>query len=245
MALEGRLTKDKFGFNQPVDAPLYSKPPIYYKNVEAVTVAYETDPEAAADLLPEGLVLTDPAMASLMFVKYPFSTLGAYLEVILGVPCTLEGEGRFYIAHIVVDTDMPQAGGREIWGFPKKIAAISIEEEADIIWGKMERPTGHLICSAGIRPETPVENEPLVGGGSVSLRVIPSPEEGAEPSVAQLVETPGNSTPIEAWTGTGWAQFHSTSLIDPWHKLEVREVLNASYRKYDMILGFGKIVKTY
>jgi len=69
MTLEGRLTKDKFGYDMPVDAPLFAKPPIYYKYAETISVTYETDAEAALDLLPEGLMLLEPATAVLIFCK--------------------------------------------------------------------------------------------------------------------------------------------------------------------------------
>ncbi|MBU0471318.1 MAG: acetoacetate decarboxylase family protein, partial [Nanoarchaeota archaeon] len=52
-------------------------PPIYYKNVEAISFAYETDEDAAADILPEGLELTSPATASLTlsFLRSSFSDI--------------------------------------------------------------------------------------------------------------------------------------------------------------------------
>jgi hypothetical protein len=34
MGLRGRLTKEQFAFTMPVDAPLYQKPPFYYKDVQ-------------------------------------------------------------------------------------------------------------------------------------------------------------------------------------------------------------------
>ncbi len=54
MALPGRLGKDRFGPAQPVDAPLYGKPPYYYRGAESLSLTYETGEEAAADLLSEG-----------------------------------------------------------------------------------------------------------------------------------------------------------------------------------------------
>ena len=120
MTQEGRLTKDKFGYDMPVDAPLFAKPPIYYKGAETLSVTYETDPDAALDMLPEGLTLIEPATAALIFVKYPFSTFGPYEETILCIPCLFNGEIKVYVAHIVVNNDIPQIAGREIWGYPKK-----------------------------------------------------------------------------------------------------------------------------
>ena len=66
MSKKGRLIKKNFGYSMPVDAPLYGKPPIYYKDVEGIFISYETDEDAAADMLPEGLELPSPATASVM-----------------------------------------------------------------------------------------------------------------------------------------------------------------------------------
>src|SRR3972149_834196 len=62
-ALPGRLGKDRFGYSMPVDAPLYQRPPFYYRDARALTIMYETDAESAQDLLPEGLELPLPANA--------------------------------------------------------------------------------------------------------------------------------------------------------------------------------------
>ena len=243
---KGRFTKDKFGHNMPADAPLYAKPPIYYKNAEALSITYETDPEAALDLLPEGLAIVEPALAALIIVRYPFSTLGPYEEAILGIPCTWQDEPRFYIPHIVVNSDIPQAAGREIWGFPKKMAHVTLDREMDLVHGTMERPKGHRICSAGIRLEGPAEiAEATTESYSAALRLIPSPEQDAEPSVAELVETHSKSTTIEAWRGSAWIKYESLSMVDPWHTLEVRDIVDAVYRISDNVLGHGKIIKRY
>lgn len=245
MAKEGRLTKERFGFSMPTDAPLFCKPPIYYKETESIGFAYETDEEAVLEILPEGLEVPSPAIATVIFVRYPFSTLGVYDEAILGVGCTWQGAPRFYIAHIVVNSDVPMAAGREIWGYPKKFADISFQKEGDLILGTMERPKGNRICTGVMRPEVPVESgqaEPIPG---LSLRVIPSPEEGAEPSLMELVEVLTDSTTLEAWQGPGFVQYESTSSIDPWHRIEVRKVLSATYRRYDQVLGYGRVIKRY
>jgi len=248
MAQQGRLTADKFGYSTPVDAPLYAKPPIYYTDVHNITVTYETDMDAALDLLPAGLEIDGPAFALVMFVKYPFSTLGPYLETILGIPCNFNGEPRVYIPHIVLDSEVPLAAGREIWGYPKKLAEITVETEAprDVLFGKMERPKGNPIVTAGIRPETPVEfsDEP-VEGYSMALRLIPSPTDGEDPSLAELVETHTVNTVKAEWRGPGWVEYHNHSAVDPWYKLKVKEVVDATYRINDMVLGFGKVVKRY
>ena len=246
MEKEGRLTKEQFGYSMPVDAPLFTKPPIHYRDVEAISITYETDEGSALDILPGGLELTAPATATVIFLRYPFSTLGPYEETILGLSCTFNGFPRFYIAHIAVNSDIPLAAGREIWGYPKKFARISLEKEGDLVIGTMERPQGNLICTGIVRPERLLEPVgPVKDGGSLSLRVIPNPDGSDEPSLAELIEVPPDSTPIESYEGSGSLQFHSNSVADPWHKLAVNRILMAVYRRYHMILHPGKVIKRY
>jgi len=245
MARMGRVNRDNVGFAMPVDAPLYATPPIFYKDVERILFTYETDEEAVMNVLPEGLEVPTPATATLLFVKYPFSTLGPYLEAILSVGCLWQGEPRGYVAHIVLDTDAPTGAGREIWGFPKKLAHITFENEGDLIMGTMERPKGNRICTGVIRIERPLEEMAPAAGPGLSLRVIPSPEEGQGPSLMELIETPSTSTVKDAWTGTGYAEFNSPSEIDPWHRFTIKRLLRSVYVRGDMVLPFGRIIKRY
>jgi acetoacetate decarboxylase len=241
----GRVNRDNVGFAMPVDAPLYATPPIIYKDLERIAFTYETDAEAVQNVLPEGLEVPEPATATLLFIKYPFSTLGPYLEAILSVGCIWQGDPRGYIAHIVLDTDAPTAAGREIWGFPKKLAHITFENEGDLIIGTMERPEGNRICTGVIRPERQIEEAARAGGPGLSLRVIPSPEEGQGPSLMELIETPSTGTTKDAWEGTGSAVFNSPSDVDPRHRFAVKKMLRSVYMRGDMVLPFGRIVKRY
>lgn len=250
MGRRGKLSAEDTNEAMPVDAPLYHKPPFHFRDVHAISINYETDEEALLSLLPNVLKLPEAPSATLMFIKYPFSTLGPYEETILGIPCLLGGEERFYIPHIVLNSDAPLAAGREIYGYPKKLADIEITESSDGITGKMARPVGNLICSAGMRPQEPVEIPPdLVGvptdSHSLALRVIPDPGEGERPTIAQLVETNTKMSVKEVWTGPGWANYHSASSLDPWHRLDVKHVVSSTYQIYDMVLGFGRVVQEY
>jgi acetoacetate decarboxylase len=242
----GRFSKDQFGYCQPAHAPFYARPPVFFKKKEALWINYETDYEAALALLPEGLELPEPAMAVLIIGHFPFSTLGTYEEAIQAILCQWQGEEKFYIPHIVVNSDVPLSAGREIWGFPKKMAQITFQKEGDLIWGRAERPRGNWICTAGVRPEMPAEVEAAeTEAWSACLRIIPSIEKDAEPSVAELVAVPSKLTVHEAWKGPGWLDFGSASDLDPWHRLPVKRLADALYYIYDEELGYGKVLRKY
>lgn len=245
--MPGRLGPGRMGASMPVDAPYYQAAPFYFRDAQAMTIAYETDAESAAALLPEGLELPLPAMARLMFVRYPFSTFGPYNEAILGVECLWQGEPRFYIAHIAVTEVPPLVAGREVWGYPKKMAHIEIAREAEFLTGTLERPLGVRLITAAVRLERPLPvGVAAGGGGSLSLRVIPSAEQGALPSLAELIEVTNMETAThEAWAGTGTLSFDTASALDPWHCLPARRVVGAGYSRYDFTLPNGRVLKRY
>ena len=243
MAKQGRLNLANCGYAMPVDAPAYHKPPFYYRGAKSIAVAFETDPDAAAEALPAPLALSDPAAAVLSFYEYPWTTFGPYNEVILSLLVEHKGRPMTYVYHIAVTTEPPMLAGREIWGYPKKLAAIDFRHERDMIYGTLERPAGIRLASALVRPERPAPNGHSEPRGAVSLRYIPAPQAGAErPTCAELIEAEIEQQVHQAWVGTGSVAFAEGSMLDPWNRLPVKKILSASYMVYDMTLGFGKVI---
>ena len=242
MPKHGRLTLANAGYSMPADAAAYQSPPFYYRGTRSIAVAFETDADAAASALPAQLTVSDPATAVLSFYDYPWTTFGPYHEAILSVLVEHQGRPMTYIMHIAVTTEPPMLAGREIWGFPKKLAQISFEQERDMIYGKLERPAGIRLASAVVRPERPADNGHSAPRPPVSLRLIPSAEENGRPVCADLIETFTDVKIHEAWTGTGSVAFAEGSRLDPWNLLPVKKIVQASYMLSDMTLGFGKVI---
>jgi len=248
MAKTGRLTKELMGFGVPTDAPLLIKPPAFYKDIESLAFTYETDEEAALEILPEGLELFSPASASIAFMKFGLSTWGGFKEALQGIKCLWNGHSATYLVHVMVNIDAAMAGGRELFGEGKKFAHINIDlqSESEIIMGTMERPLGNRICTGVMRP---VKRKERAAGAALalSLRILPNPEPGKGPSLTQLIEiNPNiNNAPSDVWEGIGSVQLNSTSIIDPWHKLPVKKMLSATYSTCPFREEYGRIVKEY
>src|SRR5919204_448288 len=86
----------------------------------------------------------------------------------------------------------------------------------------------------------------------VTLKVIPSPEEGAPPEVCELVLTPlkfelivGSDGRGEGFSGPGNLTFDSPSAVDPWHRLPVRRMVAAAWGHYNFVLPYGRVIKRY
>ena len=164
----------------------------------------------------------------------PFSILSLLVEH--------KGRPMSYIMHIAVTTEPPMLAGREIWGFPKKLAQIEFKSEKDMVYGTLERPAGVRLASAIVRPERPATNGHSSAPPAVSFRLIPSAEENGRPVCADIIETHTEVKVHEAWTGTGSIAFAEGSRLDPWNRLPVKRVIQASYVLSEMTLGFGKVI---
>ena len=129
MAKQGHLNLKNAQYSMPADAAAYQSPPFYYRNTRSISVAFETDTEAALQALPAPLAIAEPATAVLSFYEYPWTTFGPYNEAILSLLVEHKGRPMSYIMHIAVTTEPPMLAGREIWGFPKKLAQIEFKSE--------------------------------------------------------------------------------------------------------------------
>jgi len=244
MGVQGKLTKANMGWCMPVDAPAYAPPPGYFKRARFLRFDYETDAEKASQIVPEQLTLTDPATAAVMFVEYPWSTAGYYREAFLGVNVEFGGEKLFYSCYLMLTK--PGFGGREASGFPKKMGTVEFIQEEDVMGAYMERPKGFRIISGLVRPEQPLEVSPdeVGASGICNLRVIPSPVMGEPPSLIELIKLEGEAENIEMFIGPGNLHFTGVSVLDPWHKVPVVNMIASIYMTADLTFKDSKILAT-
>ena len=226
----------------PADAAAYQSPPFYYRNTRSISVAFETDAEAALEALPAPLALPIPRLRCFRSTNIRGRPFGPYNEAILSLLVEHKGRPMTYIMHIAVTTEPPMLAGREIWGFPKKLAQIEFKSERDMVYGTLERPAGVRLASAIVRPERPATNGHSSGPPAVSMRLIPSAEENGKPVARKSSRRHTEVKVHEAWTGTGSIAFAEASRLDPWNRLPVKKVIQASYVLSEMTLGFGKVI---
>jgi hypothetical protein len=116
-----------------------------YGNMDYVSIAFATDADKAAALIPKELeLLSIPALqgqaaANLVFAKYRACDLGPYMEVIVSIPVVHNGQVYGYIPAIYVDNDAALLAGRELGGYPKKMAQITMRNYGDLFLSHMAR----------------------------------------------------------------------------------------------------------
>jgi len=114
-------------FAMPLNNPAYPPGPYKFYNREFVIISYRTDPERLRAVVPEPLEPIGDTV-NYEFIRMPDSTgFGDYTEtgqvspVRFTTPSGTVQEGS-YVHAMYLDDNSPIAGGREIWGFPKKLA---------------------------------------------------------------------------------------------------------------------------
>ena len=107
-------------FAMPLTSPAFPRGPYRFIDREFLIITYRTDPDLLAAVIPAPLEMTDP-IVKFEFIRMPDSTgFGDYTETGQVIPVRFNGEDGVYIHSMYLDDDAPIAGGRELWGFPKK-----------------------------------------------------------------------------------------------------------------------------
>jgi acetoacetate decarboxylase len=226
VSLTGQLSRDRFGYSMPVDAPLYEPFPLYYEDTRILLFPYLTDAKKAAALVPPPLevVTVDPAgtlaLAEMVFAKYPFSNIGAYNEVAQTIAVTYKGTPGAYAARLHVTSDQALCAGREIGGFPKRMGTIAFDE-GEVYTSSLEAPPGQQICTAELAPMQPVPWLTELPITYYSLRVIPNPADPKAPSLAQLVQSTWVLDHGTFWSARGMVSFTGLSALNPYHALPI------------------------
>ena len=125
-------------FAMPLTNPSYPPGPYRFVDREYFVITYRTDPAALRAVVPEPLKITEP-LVKYEFIRMPDSTgFGDYTESGQVIPVEFAGRKGGYVHAMYLDDDSPIAGGREIWGFPKKLATPSLRVETDTLIGTLD-----------------------------------------------------------------------------------------------------------
>ena len=112
-------------------------------------------PRGSSTILPRPLRSPTNPLALAFVARYPETSFGTvYNEGALFVQAEHRGRSGMYCVSMPVDDDMAMAGGREVFGYPKKMAeSITIGEEGSTVVARAVRK-GTEILSIEINPTT-------------------------------------------------------------------------------------------
>ncbi len=110
-------------FAMPLTNPAFPPGPIASSNREYLIITYRTDPAKLRELVPEPLEIEERrwsnTSSSACRIRPASATTPRPVQVI---PVSLDGRKGGYTHFMFLNDEAPTAGGRELWGFPKKLA---------------------------------------------------------------------------------------------------------------------------
>ena len=233
-------------FAMPLTSQAFPPGPYRFWNREFLIVAYRTDPDALRAVVPEPLQFTDP-IVKYEFIRMPDSNgFGDYTESGQVIPVTFEGQAGGYVHSMYLNDEAPIAGGRELWGFPKKLAAPSLTSEKDTLLGTLDYgPVRVATATMGYKhraldPDAVMKS---LLAPNYLLKIIPHVDGG--PRICELVRYYLEDVVLKgAWTGPAALDLAHHALA-PVARLPVLEVLSGTHLLTDMTLGMGSVIHDY
>jgi acetoacetate decarboxylase len=199
-------TDDDAFYSVPAMAPLYPEGPYEYPPFTALLLEYPLAPDAAANLVPDPLDAgADPSCVVGIFDYRDVEGFGTYHECMVGIPASFEGRPLFYSPYFVLDSDVPMAAGREIWGIPKIHGQVILDADETNPTATVER-NGRELLAASATLAGPTDDHPFVPDrfDNVYRKRIPSASAGDPPALDRLVVARSSAVEVsEAVGGSG------------------------------------------
>ena len=134
--MDGSILR-KTAFAMPPTSPAFPPGPYRFVDRQYFIIKYRTDLEALRRVVPEPLEVIEPVV-NYEFIRMPDSTgFGDYTESGQVIPVRYRGEAGSYTHQMFLNDHPPIAAGRELWGFPKKLAQPSLAVETDTLVGTL------------------------------------------------------------------------------------------------------------
>lgn len=233
-------------FAMPLTSPAFPPGPYRFFNREFLIVTYRTDLDALRAVVPEPLQVTDP-IVKYEFIRMPDSTgFGDYTESGQVIPVSFEGQKGGYVHSMYLNDESPIAGGRELWGFPKKLASPSLTVERDTLLGTLDYgPVRVATATMGYKHQAldlaAIKDSMLAP--NYLLKIIPHVDGG--PRICELVRYFMTDVTVKgAWTGPAALELAHHALA-PVAQLPVLEVISGTHILSDITLGMGSVIYDY
>lgn len=226
-----------------------------FYDAQMLTIFWETKPEIVARLLPAPLKPAKDPIVTAFVAHYPRTNFDVtYNESALFLRADFNGEEGNYCLSMPVTNDMAMAGGREVYGFPKKIADIYFKLDDETAHGWTERRGIRFMeVRAKLngkfnddRAQEKLMSSGMQSDGSIkaisyNFKYFPAPEGSALDYNPRLVRQETILRPKEIKFG-GAEIIMKPSDYDSWAEVEVVNMLGALYTRGDNSMLHGSVV---
>lgn len=223
----------------PERDPLFPPPPYTYHDYRRLGVLAAASSAGLRAVLPAGLEPDGEVVEVFFMDVLDVTGLRPYREAGIVVPCRYRGEAGAHVAYEYVTTDDALTVGREIWGYPKKLADVTLDyTDPELVSASCTR-LGTLM-TAEFRPDPAVTVTYPVLSPRFQVRRSPGPVDANEtgtvmvrnvlPDAATTQRTAGNAS-LNLTDGAG----------DRLGVLEPLRVIGAEFTHGRFVLDYGHV----
>lgn len=243
--MNGKINNE---FDMPAPRWINTYPcgPYRFINREFFVITYETDAKLLKEVLPPGLELLEPVI-KFEFIRMPDSTgFGDYTESGQVIPVRYKGEEGTFTISMFLDCHAPIAGGREIWGFPKKLAKPKLFVEEDVLIGVLDYGSIRIATATMGYKHHHLDQDTVLQSMKKPVFLLKNiPGVDGTPEVNQLTRTYLQDITVKgAWTGPGSIELHPHCLA-PIADFPVKRVVSVAHFVTDLTLPYGEVVEDY
>ena len=243
------MTEDEVkscAFAMPLTSPAFPPGPYRFVNREYFIITYRTDPDALRAVIPAPLAFTEP-LVKFEFIRMPDSTgFGDYTESGQVIPVRFQGKDGGYVHAMFLDDEAPIAGGRELWGFPKKLASPKLSVEKDTLLGVLRYgPVPIAVATIGYKHRALSHDKILSALSAPNYLIKIIPHVDGKPRICELVRYFCEDITVRgAWEGPAALELFHHALA-PVAQLPVLEVVSGVHILCDLTLGLGTVIHDY
>ncbi|TQF00188.1 MAG: hypothetical protein FKY71_04575 [Spiribacter salinus] len=227
-------------YSTPHACPLYAELPYAYRGVRKVSVFCRCDAEALDRFLPPELERVSDVCEIFVMRAPDAGPLGSYDEAGLVIPVCYGDTVGAHVSLEYVTTDDSLCAGREIWGYPKKLATVDFEESAD-----------HQVDACVSRRDQSLIRVRFTPSGGEFEKPAMQPRlqiktfaraDGQGHDFYQVVHNQVQDINLrERYPGKADLELDGNDQ-DPLHRLSVQEVIGAELTVFDFLLTDGSII---
>lgn len=213
-----------------------------FNGAKMLGVMFLTRPDVVKPVLPPPLEPIDQPAGLMFIAEYPDTNLGpGYREAALFLRCQYSGEQGTYCLAMPIDSqELRMINGREIYGFPKKMASIGLDRSDGQVIGWVERMGIKFVeikaSMTGTLPQLPPT------GPTFLFKAMPAADlkpgfDGPVLLVRQHTEVEMVSLEI----GTAIVELQE-STYDPWAEIPIENVVAAFHLVSNNRMHPGKVI---
>ena len=127
------MSEERPYYIMPEYSPAYQKLPYYYRNYRRISIYCKGNEAAIREFLPQPLEYVNNQFEVFVLNNPDVEGLGSYQEAGIVITARYKDIVGAYMAYEYVNSDDALLAGREIWGYPKKIAGTAARKGKEII----------------------------------------------------------------------------------------------------------------